>query len=45
MEPDLEAIDEATTERFWELYVAWCDQHGLKPRLKGFFPWYEDNYV
>lgn len=35
---------EADNERLWELYVLWCDDHHVKPRLKHYLQWVDERY-
>lgn len=30
--------------RFWELYVNWAAQHKVRPTMKGYMQWFEEQY-
>ena len=39
-EPDLEEIQ----ERLWELYVSWCINTGVEPKMDSFQIWLDERF-
>ena len=31
-------------ERFWELYVEYCERNGLEPTVNGYVQWLDERY-
>jgi general stress protein YciG len=40
-EPDLQAIDEA----LWDRYVEWCETNEVRPKMKHYRQWLDENFV